>query len=97
MTDNKDIKLKINIKNFTGISKCPICGCRPEEIEWGKEGLRIWCGEHATVSNHKKSYPVVIFEPIYPEDKDLVPITEKLIETWNAYCKITKERMKANG
>ena len=93
----EDVKLKINIKNFKGVSKCPICGMRPEEIEWSREGLRIWCNEYLFSSKHKESAPVKIFEPIYPEELDIVKVTKKLIESWNTYCKNMKARIDARG
>ena len=88
----EEVKLTVHIDNFKGIEKCPYCKKKPIAMEWGDDGLRIWCRTNECSGKRFK-----IFTPILPEEKDLVEATRKAIDHWNTYCKKVKERLKVNG
>ena len=82
--ENNEI-LKINLKNQQKMQKkCPYCGRKPKEVEWGTRYLTVGCDECISMPFSTVGYG--------EDENDFKDVMQYLRDSWNRMCKKSKKK-----
>ena len=88
--ENDEI-LKISLKNQQKMwEKCPVCGEKPQELDWGDGYLFVKCQKCAEEFPDRKDISCAV--SYLSSENNLVKALGQIRDSWNRMCKKSKKK-----